>query len=75
MAESGMAVCYASSIKTMEKKIEQGSALCKALLADQMLLTGSGFSIVRDGECLRCRHFNDCLQVEKKLKNSGIKTK
>ena len=68
VAESGMAVCYAGTSMAMERKIEQGSALCRALLPAQVLLTGSGFSVARDGECLRCAYFNVCLQEEKKLK-------
>ena len=77
VAESGMAVCYAGTSMAMAcgrlrpditRKIEQGSALCRALLPAQVLLTGSGFSVVRDGECLRCEYFNVCLQEEKKLK-------
>ena len=63
-----MAVCYASSSTVMEGKIEQGMALCRALLPAQVLLTGSGFSVTRDGECLRCEYLNVCLQEEKKLK-------
>lgn len=70
MAESGMAVCYASSFATMDQKIEQGTALCRALLPGQVLLTGDGYSVVRDGECLSCTHFKDCLEEEKNIKNS-----
>lgn len=72
MAESGMAVCYASSFTTMEKKIEQGTALCRALLPSQVLLIGDGYSIVRDGKCTSCTHFKDCLREEKNIKNRQI---
>ena len=72
VAESGMAVCYAGTSMAMERKIEQGSALCRALLPAQVLLTGSGFSVVWDGECLRCEYFNVCLQEEKKLKKTAF---
>lgn len=67
-----MAVCYAGTSMAMERKIEQGSALCRALLPAQVLLTGSGFSVVWDGECLRCEYFNVCLQEEKKLKKTAF---